>query len=46
MNGDFGSERLVKPDIENQVQVRGIRDTAEKDQEAGWQHGSEKEDRK
>ena len=30
---DFGSERLVKPDIE-------------KTKRQGWQHSSEKEDRK
>ena len=30
---DFGSERLVKPDIENA-------------KSQGWQHSSEKEDRK
>ena len=41
MDGDFGSERLVKADIEARRRLEGgIQDTAEKRQ--GWQHSLRK----
>ena len=45
MDGDFGSERGWLKILKTRCRLEGkIQDTAEKGQEAGWQHSSEKED--